>query len=71
MDGSSREASLYWRKSSASSTDDCVEVASLGPVVLVRDSRDRSTGVLAFDSAQWNSLLTAIQSGRLDGRGVG
>ncbi|MGP4026131.1 DUF397 domain-containing protein [Actinomadura sp. 3N407] len=68
VDRSIQEASLYWRKSSASTNDDCVEVATLGPAVLVRDSRDRSTGVLALDSAQWNALVNAIHNGQLDGR---
>lgn len=60
---------LNWRKASRSqSGDDCVEVAALGPSVLVRDSRDHSAGVLALDSAQWNALLSAVHSGDLDGR---
>ncbi|TDD27475.1 DUF397 domain-containing protein [Actinomadura sp. KC06] len=60
---------LNWRKASRSQAqDDCVEVAAQGPSVLVRDSRDRSAGAIALDSAQWNALLSAIQSGDLDGR---
>ncbi|MFG2087554.1 MULTISPECIES: DUF397 domain-containing protein [unclassified Spirillospora] len=68
VDRSTRETSLYWRKSSASSPTDCVEVAVMGPSVLVRDSHDHSTGALALDSAQWNALVDAIQNGQLDGR---
>ncbi|MFI0366501.1 DUF397 domain-containing protein [Actinomadura sp. 1N219] len=64
-----RGTALNWRKASRSqSQNECVEVATLGPSVLVRDSRDRSAGVIALDSAQWNALLSAIHSGDLDGR---
>ncbi|WP_165964501.1 DUF397 domain-containing protein [Actinomadura sp. KC216] len=60
---------LNWRKASRSvNQDDCVEVAALGPSVLVRDSLAPSAGVIALDSTQWNELLSAIQSGDLDGR---
>ncbi|MFI0406101.1 DUF397 domain-containing protein [Actinomadura sp. 3N508] len=60
---------LNWRKARRSQGgNDCVEVAALGPSVLVRDSRDHSAGVIALDSSQWNRLLSAIQSGDLDGR---
>ncbi|WP_243716366.1 DUF397 domain-containing protein [Actinomadura darangshiensis] len=60
---------LSWRKSSASSSaDDCVEVAASGRSVLVRDSHDRSAGVLALAPGQWHALVNAIQNGNLDGR---
>ena len=64
-----RETAPTWRKASRSQTaNECVEVAALGPSVLVRDSRDGATGVLALDSTQWNALVRAIQNGRLDRR---
>ncbi|TDC44393.1 DUF397 domain-containing protein [Actinomadura sp. KC345] len=64
-----RETAPTWRKASGSMNQgDCVEVATLGPSVLVRDSRDRATSVLALDPAQWNALVNAIHNGRLDGR---
>lgn len=67
VDRSTEAMPLCWRKSSASMGDnECVEVAALGPAVLVRDSRDRSTGALVLDSAQWSALVNAIQNGRLD-----
>lgn len=53
---------LAWRKSTGSQTaEDCVEVARLGASVLVRDSRDRSGPVLAFNRTEWRSLLTRIR----------
>ena len=64
---STRGASLTWRKSSASANDSaCVEVAVLGPSVLVRDSRDRSAGAVALGRAQWNAFVDAARNGDLD-----
>ncbi|MFB4308338.1 DUF397 domain-containing protein [Actinomadura sp. GTD37] len=66
---STREAALSWRKSSVSGDDSaCVEVAALGPSILVRDSRDHSAGVIAVGRAQWNAFVDAIRDGDLDRR---
>ncbi|MGC5032985.1 DUF397 domain-containing protein [Micromonospora sp. DT229] len=49
-----------WRKAarSNSSGGDCVEVAdNLVGVIAVRDSKDPSGPVLAFDPAAWRSFL--------------
>ncbi|MFC6880657.1 MULTISPECIES: DUF397 domain-containing protein [Actinomadura] len=66
---SNRGTAPTWRKSSASqSADECVEVAALGPSVLIRDSRDHAAGTLALDYAQWNALLRGIRNGDLERR---
>jgi hypothetical protein len=49
-----------WRKSTRSSSNggNCVEVAdNLPGVVLVRDTKDREGGTLAFGPAAWASFL--------------
>ncbi|QOC92793.1 DUF397 domain-containing protein [Micromonospora craniellae] len=49
-----------WRKStrSGSSGGDCVEVAdNLSGVVLVRDTKDRDGGTLAFTPVSWASFV--------------
>lgn len=51
-----------WRTSTRSNSNggNCVEVAdNLPGVVLVRDSKDRAGGVLAFDPAAWRSFVVA------------
>jgi Domain of unknown function (DUF397) len=64
---SDRYGAVRWRKSSASpDVGDCVEVARLGSSVLVRDSHDRSGGVLALTFVQWRELLARIRNGELD-----
>ncbi|MFA1546798.1 DUF397 domain-containing protein [Actinomadura chokoriensis] len=66
---STRGVALSWRKSSASGDENtCVEVAALGPSVLVRDSRDHSAGVITIGHAQWNALVDAVRNGDLDWR---
>ncbi|MBL6276466.1 DUF397 domain-containing protein [Micromonospora fiedleri] len=52
-----------WRKSSRSSANggDCVEVAdNLSGVVLVRDSKDRDGGVLAFGPVAWKAFVAQV-----------
>ncbi|AVT37457.1 DUF397 domain-containing protein [Plantactinospora sp. BB1] len=49
-----------WRKSTRSggSGGNCVEVAdNLPGVVLVRDSKDRDAGTLAFDADAWRAFV--------------
>ncbi|WP_329102490.1 DUF397 domain-containing protein [Micromonospora sp. NBC_01699] len=50
-----------WRKSTRSSggANECVEVAdNLPGRVLVRDTKDRDGGTLAFGPAQWQGFVT-------------
>ncbi|MEU4644105.1 DUF397 domain-containing protein [Micromonospora sp. NPDC023814] len=52
-----------WRKSTRSGPDggNCVEVAdNLPGVVAVRDSKDPSGPVLAFDPAAWRAFVSGI-----------
>jgi hypothetical protein len=46
-----------WRKSSASATSDCAEVAADGGWVLVRDSANREGVVLRVPPAAWSAFL--------------
>ncbi|SDX83749.1 protein of unknown function [Amycolatopsis xylanica] len=53
---------LRWVKSSvsASSTDDCVELAISDAAVMVRDSKDRSGPRLVLAPAAWDGLLNVL-----------
>lgn len=54
-------SAVAWRKSSACLPSDCVEVASLGGHVLVRDSADAARGcVLVLAGAQWSAFTRHI-----------
>jgi hypothetical protein len=66
----SRLSPLSWRKSSASNPNgECVEIASTGSGVLMRDSSQPSGFLLACTPAQWSAFLRRVRSGELsDGR---
>lgn len=51
------ETRISWRKSIASGTSDCAEVAVDGGRVLVRDTADRGGAVLRLTPAAWSAFL--------------
>ncbi|MFC8616275.1 DUF397 domain-containing protein [Micromonospora purpureochromogenes] len=54
-----------WRTSTRSSSNGgaCVEVAdNLSDVILVRDTKDREGGTLAFSRAAWHAFVTRISA---------
>ncbi|TDE37252.1 DUF397 domain-containing protein [Actinomadura sp. 6K520] len=62
-----------WRKSSYSqpTQSDCVEVAQVGPVKAVRDSKNPDGGVLTLERDAWAAMLVEIKRGAYDLRSVG
>lgn len=52
-----------WRKSSRSSSQgqNCVEVAHLGGVLAVRDSKDPDGGGLLVSRAEWVALIHGLK----------
>ena len=57
MEGTS---ALSWRKSSFSGGNggQCVETASTGSAVLVRDTVNRQGGMLSFSAEAWASFIS-------------
>jgi uncharacterized protein DUF397 len=49
--------SIVWRKSRASNSGACVEVAAVGGSVLVRDSANRDGTVLRWSAAAWSAFV--------------
>lgn len=52
-----------WRRSARCGTGNCVEVATVGDTVLIRDSKDPSAGSITCTAGQWAGFLSAIRSG--------
>jgi len=55
-----------WRKSSRSSTGNCVEVWRQPDEVLLRDSKDPHGAVLTFDRSAFSGFLAGVQAGEFD-----
>ena len=57
-------ATATWRKSSRSSPDgQCTEVADLGNVVSVRDSKDPAGPTLRFSPTAWTTFVAGLKGG--------
>ena len=55
---------VAWRKSRASGSGNCVEVAAVGRMIYVRDSKIAPSGsVLAFTEAEWDAFLSGVRAG--------
>jgi hypothetical protein len=53
---------MDWRKSSFSGQNgSCVETASRGGVVMVRDTADRNGGTLSFNADAWRTFLGTLR----------
>lgn len=65
--GDSEFAGVAWRKSKASdASGDCVEVASTGELVLMRNSQHPSGPILTFSLREWAAFLTGVRCGEFD-----
>jgi hypothetical protein len=57
MTGLQQPCPLSWKKSTASGSGACVEVAKAGGMIFIRDSKDPSGSVLAFSRKEWGVFL--------------
>ena len=62
----SEQARISWRKSTASTSGNCAEVAFDGESVLMRHSQDPSGPVLTFSLAEWAAFLTGVRRDEFD-----
>jgi uncharacterized protein DUF397 len=66
MNGESVPADAGWRKSTASASTNCVEVAMHGGLIHVRDSKAPAAGHLSFTPAEWDAFLTGVRQEEFD-----
>lgn len=64
--GLDQRGSLLWRKSTASGSAGCVEVASAGTKIFVRDSKAPLGAFLTFSGEEWQAFVTYARSGQLN-----
>jgi len=58
----SEQTHIIWHKSTASAETDCVEVATVGESVLVRNSRDPLGSKLSFSRQEWAAFLMGVSN---------
>jgi Domain of unknown function (DUF397) len=59
---STQPVNAGWRVSTWSKSDNCVEIANNDAAVLIRDTKNRTGGVLAVPSTVWEGFIDAIQT---------
>ncbi len=67
----SEQGSIIWRKSKASESGNCVEVALADESVLVRCSRDLLGSVLRFSHPEWTAFVEGVKNRERDPGHVG
>jgi Domain of unknown function (DUF397) len=56
-----------WRKATLSVANGaCVEVANIGAMIAMRDSKDRGGPVLMYTRAEWLAFLDGAKKGEFD-----
>jgi len=55
-----------WRKASFCGSGECVEVAELNGMVVMRDSKDPHGPTLRYTTEEWRSFVRAIKAGKFD-----
>ncbi len=57
---------ISWRRSRHCDGGACVEVAELGKMIALRESKDPDGPVITFGSDEWRTFVARIKSGTLE-----
>ena len=57
---------LMWLRGGPCEAGTCVEVASVGEGVAVRDSKDQNGPILRFTPQEWAAFLAGAKAGEFD-----
>jgi hypothetical protein len=60
------QASLVWRKSTASADGSCAEVAVGAGVIYIRNSRQADGPFVEFEPREWSAFLEGVRNGEFD-----
>ncbi len=55
-----------WRKSSFCASGECIEVAAQSGMIVLRDSKEPSGGMLRYTTEEWQSFVKGIKAGEFD-----
>jgi hypothetical protein len=61
-----RDEPPRWRKSTRSSSGNCIEVAEQGDEVWLRDSKSPAAAMLSFDRAAFAAFIEGVKAGEFD-----
>ena len=64
-----RPDTLEWRRSISCESGACVEVASLGELIAVRDSRNPDGVILTFRHSAWRDFIADVRAGEYEAGG--
>jgi hypothetical protein len=64
--GAPQTAPSVWRRSSFCASGECVEVARLDDMIVMRDSKDPSGDTLRYTTEEFRLLVRAIKVGEYD-----
>jgi len=51
-----------WRRSARCGTTSCIEVAKIGNLYLIRDSKEPDANPLSFTADEWTAFVHAIKA---------
>ena len=60
------DENLVWRKASYSANGNCVEIASYGGRILVRNSMAHHGPALVFTYEEWKAFVSGVVAGEFD-----
>jgi hypothetical protein len=57
------ETTMKWERSTFCASGSCVEVATIGPDIAVRDGKDTDQPYLRFSRTDWHAFLDRVTNG--------
>jgi hypothetical protein len=68
--GSRPTDQLVWRKASLCASGECIEVAQLDGMIVMRDSKDPGDSMLHYTADEFRSFVGSIKAGEYDGLAI-